>query len=245
MTAPEASRPVVEPLRLKCPVCAAGFRGVEICPRCGTNLEPLMRMTARAWALRRASRAKLHAGDLAAALRGSSLAWEIQHRGAPVSSLEQVAKSNARTPEIAALPPTSTPGQNLEPHHIPSSADRTGEPGAAGESLGARPAPLAPRLDRAEDTAPTGPPWQLALALMIPALLWIAYLVGTRRTPGNHGAAADCVALLTTLAAGTVLYWRGSHGRRPTVGALLLYVLSQALWLAVVGLLIATRLEMP
>ncbi len=48
---------VARKIRLKCPVCAAGFRGVEICPRCGTDLGHVMRIAARAWALRQKSRA--------------------------------------------------------------------------------------------------------------------------------------------------------------------------------------------
>lgn len=75
MTSPSA------PLALKCPVCAAAFRGSEICPRCGTQLQPLMRIAARAWALRQISRAKLLEGDLHGALRHAAAAWRFQSQG--------------------------------------------------------------------------------------------------------------------------------------------------------------------
>ena len=72
-----ASTPV--PISLKCPVCSAGFRDLETCPRCGTDLRLLMSMAARAWALRQKSRAALSAGDLPAALGFSTAAWRFQH----------------------------------------------------------------------------------------------------------------------------------------------------------------------
>jgi predicted amidophosphoribosyltransferase len=49
-----------EPLR--CPTCRAPWRGVSACPRCGTDLAPLMGVAARAWQLREAARAALEAG---------------------------------------------------------------------------------------------------------------------------------------------------------------------------------------
>ena len=58
---------------LRCPTCRATWRGVSVCPRCGTDLGPLMRVAARAWdsARRRARRsppaAEQEACDLAAA----------------------------------------------------------------------------------------------------------------------------------------------------------------------------------
>jgi hypothetical protein len=68
------SEPATQSVALKCPVCAAGFRGVEICPRCGTNLQPLMRIAARAWALRQKARSELRNGDLLAALQCAATA---------------------------------------------------------------------------------------------------------------------------------------------------------------------------
>jgi hypothetical protein len=51
---------VSEPLH--CPTCRAPWRGVSACPRCGTDLAPLMGAAARAWQLREAARAALEAG---------------------------------------------------------------------------------------------------------------------------------------------------------------------------------------
>jgi len=49
---------MLEPLRLTCPVCRAGFRGQTICSRCGADLSALMELAARAYVLRcRAERA--------------------------------------------------------------------------------------------------------------------------------------------------------------------------------------------
>lgn len=48
---------------LHCPTCRTPWRGVAICPRCGTDLGVLMRVTARAWELRNAARAALRTGD--------------------------------------------------------------------------------------------------------------------------------------------------------------------------------------
>ncbi len=49
-----------EPLR--CPTCRAPWRGVSACPRCGTDLAPIMSAAVRAWHLREAARAALEAG---------------------------------------------------------------------------------------------------------------------------------------------------------------------------------------
>jgi predicted amidophosphoribosyltransferase len=68
-------------LALKCPVCGAGFRGTESCSRCGTDLVPLMKVAARAWALRQKSRQLLRSGDLDQAVRTAATAWDQQHAG--------------------------------------------------------------------------------------------------------------------------------------------------------------------
>jgi predicted amidophosphoribosyltransferase len=46
-----------------CPTCRAPWRGVTICPRCGSDLAMLMRVAVKAWELREAARAALCAGD--------------------------------------------------------------------------------------------------------------------------------------------------------------------------------------
>ncbi len=73
--------PIEREIILKCPVCNAGFRGQEVCPRCGTNLLALMRLAARAWALRQKARADLHERRLADALRASAQARRLQRVG--------------------------------------------------------------------------------------------------------------------------------------------------------------------
>jgi predicted amidophosphoribosyltransferase len=75
MTAPAAQ--LLEPQSLKCPVCNAGFRGNETCPRCGSNLRHIMLLAARAWALRELSRSMLRAGDLTSALEKTAIAAQI------------------------------------------------------------------------------------------------------------------------------------------------------------------------
>ena len=53
----------------RCPVCGARFRSTPACSRCSTDLLPLMRIVARAWAARERSRSALNAGDLSRALQ--------------------------------------------------------------------------------------------------------------------------------------------------------------------------------
>lgn len=51
----------------RCPTCRAPWRCAALCPRCGSDLTPLMRVAKRAWELREAARVALGAGDRAAA----------------------------------------------------------------------------------------------------------------------------------------------------------------------------------
>jgi predicted amidophosphoribosyltransferase len=67
-------------VKLNCPVCGAGFRNAETCPRCGTNLLPLMRIAARAWALRERSRKLLEQGNLLEALKHADAASKLEQR---------------------------------------------------------------------------------------------------------------------------------------------------------------------
>ena len=59
----------------RCPVCQARFRGSRLCSRCGADLEPLMRLTVRAWQLRQAARQAFDTGDLG---RAQGLAIEAE-----------------------------------------------------------------------------------------------------------------------------------------------------------------------
>jgi hypothetical protein len=49
--------------RPSCPVCRARYRGTATCSRCGADLEPLMRLMAEAFRLRRGARQALRDGD--------------------------------------------------------------------------------------------------------------------------------------------------------------------------------------
>jgi hypothetical protein len=68
-------------LENRCPVCQARFRGARICSRCGADLEPLMRLTVKAWQLRQAARQTLEAGDVERALKLATEAQGIQATG--------------------------------------------------------------------------------------------------------------------------------------------------------------------
>jgi hypothetical protein len=52
----------------RCPTCRAAFRGDPVCPRCGAELRDLMRVIAKAYALRRQARESLERGDRSTAL---------------------------------------------------------------------------------------------------------------------------------------------------------------------------------
>src|SRR5580693_5768160 len=68
-------------LENRCPVCQARFRGARICSRCGADLEPLMRLTVKAWQLRQAARQTLEAGGVEWALKLATEAQGIQATG--------------------------------------------------------------------------------------------------------------------------------------------------------------------
>jgi len=67
----------------RCPTCRAPWRGASACPRCGTDLAPLMGVAARAWQLREAARAALEAGrgHDACDLAGAALRLHATPRG--------------------------------------------------------------------------------------------------------------------------------------------------------------------
>jgi hypothetical protein len=68
---------------LPCPTCRAPWRGVSVCPRCGTDLGGLMRVAVRAWQFREAARAALDTGHgpEAADLAGAALRLHATPRG--------------------------------------------------------------------------------------------------------------------------------------------------------------------
>lgn len=64
---------------LRCPTCRAPWRAVVTCARCGTDLLPLMRLAARAHALREAARlALLDPGRASGALTAAREAHRLQ-----------------------------------------------------------------------------------------------------------------------------------------------------------------------
>lgn len=64
---------------LQCPTCRAPWRAVATCARCGTDLLPLMRLAARAHALREAARqALLDPGRASEALTAARAAHRLQ-----------------------------------------------------------------------------------------------------------------------------------------------------------------------
>lgn len=82
----------------RCPACRAPWRAVATCPRCGADLAPLMRLAARAWALREAARAALLAGGAAAqalALARAAYALERTPRAQRLLALALIAGGDA------------------------------------------------------------------------------------------------------------------------------------------------------
>lgn len=62
----------------RCPACRAAWRAAATCPRCGADLTALMRLAARAWALREAARTALRAGEGATALAAARAAYALE-----------------------------------------------------------------------------------------------------------------------------------------------------------------------
>ena len=62
----------------RCPACRAAWRAVAVCPRCGADLTSLMRLAARAWALREAARTALRSGEGATALAAARAAYALE-----------------------------------------------------------------------------------------------------------------------------------------------------------------------
>ena len=65
-------------MTLTCPTCRAPWRETTECPRCGSDLAPLMRIAVAAWRHRRAAIAALAAGKGGEALDHASEAMALQ-----------------------------------------------------------------------------------------------------------------------------------------------------------------------
>jgi hypothetical protein len=89
---------------MACPTCRAAWRGVATCPRCGTDLMALMRVAARAWELRQATRAALCAGNRAAeALALARAACQLHTTPDGQRLLALALLVNGQTAEAAAV----------------------------------------------------------------------------------------------------------------------------------------------
>jgi len=96
----------------RCPTCRASWRAVAACPRCGTDLAPLMRITARAWQLREAARAALDAGRVAdaCALAGAAFRLHATPRGWRMLIVSLLAAGRTRDAARALAVTRSEPG---------------------------------------------------------------------------------------------------------------------------------------
>ena len=95
----------------RCPACRAAWRAVATCPRCGADLTPLMRLAARAWALREAARAALRAGDDAAALAAARAAYALERtpRAQRLLALSLIARGDAAAARAIVAETATTP----------------------------------------------------------------------------------------------------------------------------------------
>ena len=100
---------------LHCPTCRASWRGASPCPRCGTDLAPLMRVAARAWRLREAARAALEAGrePEASGLAGDAFRLHATSRGRRLLILSLLAAGRMRdAARIFARPESLDPASH-------------------------------------------------------------------------------------------------------------------------------------
>jgi predicted amidophosphoribosyltransferase len=94
---------------LRCPTCRTPWRGVTICPRCGSDLTAIMRVAAKAWELREAARVALCAGDRPAYtldLARAACRLHATRQGQRLLALALVAAGQmAEGPELMEQPP--------------------------------------------------------------------------------------------------------------------------------------------
>ena len=104
-----------------CPVCRAAFRGVAVCPRCGADLAPLMRVAARAWRLRQAAREALAAGDFASARRMAEAAQGLQstRTGRSILAAAQASECGADDHFVSAALVGNPPEQTINKDGLP------------------------------------------------------------------------------------------------------------------------------
>jgi hypothetical protein len=94
----------------RCPTCRTPWRGVTVCPRCGSDLTAIMRVAMKAWELREAARAALRAGDRPAqalALARAACRLHATRQGQRLLALALVAAGRmADGYELMEQPPT-------------------------------------------------------------------------------------------------------------------------------------------
>lgn len=95
----------------RCPACRAAWRAVALCPRCGADLTSLMRLAARAWALREAARTALRAGDGVAALAAARAAYALDRtpRAQRLLALSLIARGDAAAARAVVAQTATTP----------------------------------------------------------------------------------------------------------------------------------------
>ncbi len=96
----------------RCPACRAAWRAVAICPRCGADLTPLMRLAARAWALREAARTALLSGEGATALAAARAAYALERTPSArrLLALSLVARGDAAAARTLVARASRIPG---------------------------------------------------------------------------------------------------------------------------------------
>ncbi len=69
---------------MRCPTCRAPWREQTECPRCGSDLEPVMRVAAAAWRHRVAAIQALEAGRVEEALHHARKAGRLHDTSRPL-----------------------------------------------------------------------------------------------------------------------------------------------------------------
>lgn len=88
----------------RCPTCRAAWCGAAICARCGTDLDPLMRLATKAWQLREQARQALCRGDRTAeALAWAQAACQLQATARGLRLLALALIANGAVAEAVAV----------------------------------------------------------------------------------------------------------------------------------------------
>lgn len=122
---------------LRCPTCRAPWREATTCPRCGSDLSPVMRVAHRAWELREAARRALAAGDRAAdALALARVAHRLHATPRAERLLALALLATGRRAEARALLLAITPDRDLRESMDDSTVEDSAAPGRSAEPAG-------------------------------------------------------------------------------------------------------------